>query len=1230
MRRVVWMGLVGLSLALAACSGSRTESLSCKTNADCPEGTCVSGRCAETDESSASVHASSRAEGADVVIEHEVVGDEVCEQRTETVCTLAPGSRVVWKAPVAPGYRFTGWTGDPGCSGSDPTLTLSVEKDVACVAHYVRRWFVTGTVDDGYGEIMVSSTSPFATCTRGSCEVDENADVTLAAPARDGYRLDTWEGEGCGDSDRSSIVVKANADITCRAVYVMSLTVRGSSLGVTDAAIVASSTSENARCDQALCAIDPGANVTLSAPEVPDFRFGGWSGDDRCSSTEREVSLTEVRANVSCTASYIPRFTVSGTSEGAKPEPAITATSQDAFARCEGASCEVDDGGNVVLFAPSVAGMRLSEWEGPGCTAGNGATANVSEVHKDLECKAHYVLGVAVIGTVINADGVITAVSTSPGADCSPGRCVIDVGGSVALTAPALPGRTFQGWSGDQGCTGSERTITLSNVTTSKTCSAKFAARYQVNGVASPAAGGSVVAASTGTNAVCQGRGCNVDEGADVTLTAAASDGFRFTGWSGGGGCTGNTAALVVRGVTSNVSCTANFVQRFTVTSDATPRNGGSTATTSAATAASCSGATCTVDARSDVAVLATPAEGYTFSGWSDCADSTVNPLLLTNVLRAQSCTATFERITLVVSATASAGGTVAGRVGSAACPNASCSVPYGDSVSFTATTSAGYMFGGWTGCTTSAQPTITLDDVTQTSMCRATFTRVRVVVSAVAGEGGAVSASAGGAACANARCTVDFGSSVMLSATPATGFLFGGWTDCTTSASTGITLDNVTANSTCRASFTRMRFSVTTGVAPARSGDVTCSSTGCGVDFGGSLELTARPSSGAFRFVRWSDCSTSTSASLTLTNITGARNCVANFEPVTFQVVAAVAASGGGAVNCTGAGCTVGFGQPLELVATPATGFNFSSWSCTPAVSGATARFTIPSVTSAYRCTATFAPIVRTVIASVAAGGGGTVNCTGAGCRVNNGGSVTLTATPTNNGFTPDAWSCTPALTGTGATLTIPSVTADYRCTVSFRPRTFTVSVASDGGHLAQAAQGVSVCPNGRCTGVPFNGNVILAVSVSQSIGRGSPLLTRWRGCPTAVSRLAGEVEGQYIFTAELNSVQSDLNCVAEFAAGASFFGYTSPPEGGTISGSFTGTGYCLDPTTNVNQFRCYLAPGAVPTFSRTVNSAYIWQGWRCGNATAPSTTDTVSGRPVTANQDIDCGSIYLLRGPD
>ena len=91
---------------------------------------------------------------------------------------------------------------------------------------------------------------------------------------------------------------------------------------------------------------------------------------------------------------------------------------------------------------------------------------------------------------------------------------------------------------------------------------------------------------------------------------------------------------LVVANV--DATCTATFVQRYTIA--AVAGTGGSV------TANSCPNATCIVDAGTNVTLTATPGVSYGFGGWTGagCTPAGNNPLVLANV--DATCTATFVR----------------------------------------------------------------------------------------------------------------------------------------------------------------------------------------------------------------------------------------------------------------------------------------------------------------------------------------------------------------------------------------------------------------------------------------------------------------------------------------------------------------------------------------------------------------------------------------------------------
>jgi NAD(P)-dependent dehydrogenase (short-subunit alcohol dehydrogenase family) len=103
--------------------------------------------------------------------------------------------------------------------------------------------------------------------------------------------------------------------------------------------------------------------------------------------------------------------------------------------------------------------------------------------------------------------------------------------------------------------------------------------------------------------------------GTQVTLTASASAGSTFAGWSGGG-CSGTSTCQVTMSAAQSVTATFNVIPSFMLA--VAPTGGGAGTVTSSPSGINC-GATCNASFQqgTQVTLSATTASGSTFGGWS-------------------------------------------------------------------------------------------------------------------------------------------------------------------------------------------------------------------------------------------------------------------------------------------------------------------------------------------------------------------------------------------------------------------------------------------------------------------------------------------------------------------------------------------------------------------------------------------------------------------------------------
>ena len=192
---------------------------------------------------------------------------------------------------------------------------------------------------------------------------------------------------------------------------------------------------------------------------------------------------------------------------------------------------------------------------------------------------------------------------------------------------------------------------------------------------------------------------------------------------------------------------------------------------------------------------------------------------------------ATYGSSLRTLTVTLPANGTITGSGINCGTGGSDCTETYtnGTVVPLTATPDASYTFGGWTGaCTGTGACSVTM---TANRTVGATFTPPRFTLTVTPPTGGTITATGINCGTGGSDCTQDYdqGTVVPLTATPATGYTFGGWTGAC--SGTGACSVTMTAARTVGATFTIQRFTLT--VTLPTNGTITGTGIDCGT--GGS-----------------------------------------------------------------------------------------------------------------------------------------------------------------------------------------------------------------------------------------------------------------------------------------------------------------------------------------------------------------------------------------------------------
>lgn len=359
-----------------------------------------------------------------------------------TIQTVAHGGGTteVTASPFS-GYEFAGWTGS--YVGSITPLTITnVRANMTIYANFRRIPVVTTWVvrfEAGNGGRVDGDT----------VQVINNGSSTRSVEAvpNAGYAFDRWTGSYNGTANPLILNnVTSNMTITAnfrRVPSVETHTVNfiagaGGSISGSTAQVVAHG----------------GSTSAVTAVPDPSHEFAGWSGD--YTATTDSLTITNVTSNMTVHANFrrieVTTYTVNFIANAGGRIDGNTTQAVAEGENCDPVTAVADDG------------FEFVGWSGD--AAGTDATLTVTNVTENMTIYADFREKEPVTYTVAFSAGTGGYISgetvqiVEEGNDCAP------------VTAVALPGYTFAGWSGDAD--GTDATLMVTNVTTDMAVTALF------------------------------------------------------------------------------------------------------------------------------------------------------------------------------------------------------------------------------------------------------------------------------------------------------------------------------------------------------------------------------------------------------------------------------------------------------------------------------------------------------------------------------------------------------------------------------------------------------------------------------------------------------------------------------------------------------------------------------------------------------------------------------------
>jgi hypothetical protein len=588
----------------------------------------------------------------------------LCTQNCST--PVQSGNQVILYAEPAPGYVLEAWVGCDAVQGNACYVTVEAAGLVSVRFVPERRLTVqksgSGTVTSAPAAINCG-----ATC---QATLGQGTTMNLTATPAAGYAFAGWSGCDSPNGAQCPLTL-GSADRTVTATFAPQRTLAVEKTGPGSVSSSPAAIDCGTTCS---AQVGAGGQLVLTAHPEPGYGVRWWSGCASISGNQCTVSMSDHRTVFAGFVRQHP-LTVQRTGPGTVVN---TTWGIDCGQAC---TAQVQDGYQVILYATPSQGYEFGGWTGCQSVDGLRCYVTMSEARNvTARFVARRALSVQTTGS-----GHVT--SSPAGIDCwASCAASFDSGTQVTLTAEAAPGYVFKSWTGCDSVAAARCTVSMGAERT-------VAARFVLQRTLAVEKTGSGAVASSAAGIDC-GAACSaqIADGDTVTLTAHPEPGYGVRWWSGCASTSGNQCTV---SMTDHRTVFAGFVRQHPLTVERTGPGTVVNATWGIDCGQACSAA---VQEGYQVALHATPAQGYEFRGWTGC-QSVNGTSCYVMMTEARAVRAAFGR-QRTVSVQKSGSGRVTSSTAALDC-GATCSaeVEEGTSLTLTATPDPGHSFGGWSGC---------------------------------------------------------------------------------------------------------------------------------------------------------------------------------------------------------------------------------------------------------------------------------------------------------------------------------------------------------------------------------------------------------------------------------------------------------------------------------------------------------------------------------------------------